>query len=159
MLLLDRCNWFISAIIKSTLKLNEPFDNYVNLQSQILKKYLGNRSYKDIIMCLIGVGIIIENPKYSTNKFSKSFALTPKAIKLGIEDTIIYSKKFNIKLNALKEFNYKDTSSNPILKKILINTSKLLIVEEPIYYLEQIIPNSIYIDTENGQIDISPGCG
>ena len=104
---------------------------------------------------MIGLGIIIENPKYSTSKFSKSFALSPKAIKLGIKNTIVYSKKFNTKLNALKEVNYEDTFSNPVLRKILVNTSKLLVVEEPQYYASQILPSSIYVDPKNGQIDIS----
>jgi len=155
LLLLDRCNWLISSIIKAHIKLNEPYGKYLNLQSQLLKKYIGDRTYKDIQLCLIGLGIILENPKYSTSKFSKSFALTPKAIKLGIKNTIVYSKKFNTKLNALKEVNYEDTFSNPILRKILVNTSKLLVVEEPFYYAERILPSPIYVETENGQIDIS----
>ncbi|MDG1328986.1 MAG: hypothetical protein P8P27_01985 [Flavobacteriaceae bacterium] len=92
LLLLDRCNWLISSIIRLHIKLNEPYDKYLNLQSQILKKYIGDRTYKDIQLCLIGLGIIIENPKYSTSKFSKSFALSPKAIKLGIKNTIYILK-------------------------------------------------------------------
>tara|TARA_B110000261_G_scaffold3271_1_gene3507 strand:- start:56 stop:1438 length:1383 start_codon:yes stop_codon:yes gene_type:complete len=155
LLLLDRCNWLISSIIRLHIKLNEPYGKYLNLQSQILKKYIGDRTYKDIQLCLIGLGIIIENPKYSTSKFSKSFALSPKAIKLGIKNTIVYSKKFNTKLNALKEVNYEDTFSNPVLRKILVNTSKLLVVEEPQYYASQISPSSIYVDPKNVQIDIS----
>lgn len=155
LLLLDRCNWFISAIIKVNIKLNEPYDKYVNLQSQILKKYLGDRTYKDIQMCLIGLGIIIENSKYSTSKFSKSFALTPKATKLSIEKTIVYSKKFNIKLNTLKEVSFKETYSNHLLRKILVNTTRLLVKEEPFYYIEKIIPNPIYEETENGLRDKS----
>ena len=38
LLLLDRCNWLISSIIKLHIKLNEPYGKYLNLQSQILKK-------------------------------------------------------------------------------------------------------------------------
>jgi len=155
LLLLDRCNWFISNIVKDNIKTDKSYGTYVNLNSQILKKYIGDREYKDIILCLIGLGIIIENPKYSTSKFSKSFALTPKAIELGIEESFIYSKKFNIKLKSIKEVSFKDTYSHPILKKILVNTSNLLVVEEPLYYVEQIIPNSIFVETENGLIDIS----
>lgn len=155
LLLLDRCNWFISTIIKANIKLNEPNGKYVNLQSQILKKYLGDRTYKDIQMCLIGLGIIIENSKYSTSKFSKSFALTLKATKLGAEETFVYSKKFNKKLNTLKEVSFKETCSNHLLRKILVNTSRLLVVEEPFYYVEKLLPNTIYEETENGLRDIS----
>ena len=106
-------------------------------------------------MCLIGLGIIIENPKYSTNKFSKSFSLTPKAIKLETEETHIYSKKFNSKIKALSEINFRETYSHPILKKILDNTAKLLVVEEPLYYVEQIIPQPKYVETNERLIDIS----
>ena len=155
LLLLDRCNWFISSIIKEHLKLDFPYGTYVNLHSQILKKYLGDRTYKDVQMCLIGLGIIIENPKYSTNKFSKSFSLTPKAIKLETEETHIYSKKFNSKIKALSEINFRETYSHPILKKILDNTAKLLVVEEPLYYVEQIIPQPKYVETNERLIDIS----
>ena len=121
LLLLDRCNWFISSIIKEHIKLNIPYGRYVNLHSQILKKYLGDRTYKDVQMCLIGLGIIIENPKYSTSKFSKSFSLTTKAIKLDTEETHIYSKKFNSRLKTLSEVNFRETYTHPILKKILDN--------------------------------------
>ena len=155
LLLLDRCNWFISSIIKEHIKLDSPYGTYVNLHSQILKKYLGDRTYKDVQMCLIGLGIIIENPKYSTNKFSKSFSLTPKAIKLETEETHIYSKKFNSKIKALSEINFRETYSHPILKKILDNTAKLLVVEEPLYYVEQIIPQPKYVETNERLIDIS----
>ena len=155
LLLLDRCNWFISSIVKEQIKLDAPYGTYVNLHSQILKKYLGDRTYKDIQMCLIGLGIIIENPKYSTRKFSKSFALTPKAIKLDTEETHIYSKKFNFKIKALSEINFRETYSHPILKKILDNTAKLLVVEEPLYYVEQIIPQPKYVETNGRLIDIS----
>ena len=30
LLLLDRCNWFISAIVKNTIKNDEPYGTYVN---------------------------------------------------------------------------------------------------------------------------------
>ena len=155
LLLLDRCNWFISSIIKEHIKLDSPYGTYVNLHSQILKKYLGDRTYKDVQMCLIGLGIIIENPKYSTNKFSKSFSLTPKAIKLSTNETHIYSKKFNSKIKTLSKVNFREIYSHPILKKILNNTVKLLVVEEPLYYVEQIIPQPKYVETNEGQIDIS----
>jgi len=155
LLLLDRCNWYISAIVKDNLKNNNAYGTFVNLHSEILKKYLDNRIYKGIQLCLIGLGIIIENPKYSTSKFSKSFKLSPKAIQLGITETLVYSKKFITKLKTFSILNYSEIESQPVLKKLLNNTAKLLVVEEPFYYVERILPNSIYVETENGQIDIS----
>jgi hypothetical protein len=155
LLLLDRCNWYISSIINQNIKEDKPYGAYVNLNSQILKKYLGDRNYKDIQKCLVGLGIIIENNKYSTSKFSKSFSLTKKAIKLGIEKTHTYSKKFNVKIKELSEISYADIYTNPILKKLLDNTTKILVVEEPSYYVLKILPVPKYVETDNGLLDIS----
>lgn len=155
LLLLDRCNWFISAIIRDNIKTDKTYGTYVNLNSQILKRYLGDRAYKDIELCLKGLGTIIVNDKYSSSNFSKSFKLSPKAILLGVISTLVYSKKFNTKLKAFSTLNFSEIESQPVLKKLLKNTAKLLVVEEPLYYVERILPSSIYVETENGQIDIS----
>jgi len=155
LLLLDRCNWYISAIVKDNLKNNNAYGTFVNLHSEILKKYLDNRIYKGIQLCLIGLGIIIENPKYSTSKFSKSFKLSPKAVRLGVIETLIYSKKFNTKLKTFSTLNFSEIESQPVLKKLLNNTAKLLVVEEPLYYGERIMPEPKYVETDNGLIDIS----
>jgi hypothetical protein len=155
LLLLDRCNWFISVIVKDNIKKNEPYGTYVNLLSQILKKYLGDREYKDIELCLKGLGIIIINDKYSSSNFPKSFKLSPKAIRLGVTETLVFSKKFNTKLKTFSTSSFSEIESQPVLKKLLNNTAKLLVVEEPLYYVERILPSSIYVETENGQTDIS----
>jgi hypothetical protein len=155
LLLLDRCNWFISVIIKDNIKKNEPYGTYVNLLSQILKKYLGDREYKDIELCLKGVGIIIINGTYSSSNFPKYFKLSPKAIRLGVTETLVFSKKFNTKLKTFSTSSFSEIESQPVLKKLLNNTAKLLVVEEPLYYVERILPSSIYVETENGQTDIS----
>ena len=60
LLLLDRCNWYISSIVKQNIQEDKHYGSYVNLNSQLLKKYLGDRIYKDIQLCLVGLGIIIE---------------------------------------------------------------------------------------------------
>ena len=155
LLLLDRCNWLISNIIRDNIKTDKTYGTYVNLNSQILKKYLGDRAYKDIEQCLKGLGIITINDKYSSSNFSKSFKLSPKSIKLGITETLVYSKKFIKKLKTFSTLNYSEIESQPVLKKLLNNTAKLLVVEEPFYYVERILPNSIYVETDNGLIDIS----
>jgi hypothetical protein len=155
LLFLDRCNWFISAIVRDNIKTDKTYGTYVNLNSQILKRYLGDREYKDIEQCLKGLGVIIINDKYSSSNFSKSFKLSPKAIRLGVKETLVYSKKFNTKLKTFSTLNYSEIESQPVLKKLLNNTAKLLVVEEPLYYVERILPSSIYVETENGQTDIS----
>ena len=155
LLLLDRCNWFISAIVRDNIKTDKTYGTYVNLNSQILKRYLGDRAYKDIEQCLKGLGVIIINDKYSPSNFSKSFKLSPKTTQLGVMETLVYSKKFNTKLKTFSTLNYSEIESKPVLKKLLKNTAKLLVVEEPLYYVERILPSSIYVETENGQTYIS----
>ena len=60
LLLLDRCNWYVSAIVRDNIKNDNPYGSYANLSSKVLKKYLGDRNYKDIELCLKGLGIIIK---------------------------------------------------------------------------------------------------
>jgi len=155
LLLLDRCNWYISSIVKQNIQEDNPYGSYVNLNSQRLKKYLGDRNYKEIQLCLIGLGIIIENPKYSTAKFSKSFSLTPKSVKLGVIEAPVYSNKFKKKIKSNIKLSYEDINANPILKKINDNTVKLLVVEEQAYYVSNILPDTVYVEIDNQLADIS----
>ena len=155
LLLLDRCNWYISSIVKQNIQEDKPYGSYVNLNSQLLKKYLGDRIYKDIQLCLVGLGIIIENAKYSTAKFSKSFSLTPKAVKLGVVTTYIYSKKIINKTKKEVQSNYDNSYSNPILKKIIDNTLKLKIVEDESCYVLNILPELKYVEFDNQLLDTS----
>lgn len=155
LLLLDRCNWYISLIVVQNIQQDKSYGTFVNLNSKSLKKYLGNRNYKEIQNCLVGLGIIVENNKYSTAKFSKSFCLTKKAIKLGVIETQIYSKKFNKKIKQQKQLSYIDINSNPVLNKIIINTVKLTVVEDPSHYIMNILSDPEYIEIENQLFDIS----
>ena len=155
LLLLDRCNWYISSIVKQNIQEDKPYGSYVNLNSQLLKKYLGDRIYKDIQLCLVGLGIIIENAKYSTTMFSKSFCLTPKAVKLGVVKTYIYSKKIINKTKKEVQSNYDNRYSNPILKKIIDNTLKLRVVEDESYYVLNILPEPKYVEFDNQLLDTS----
>ena len=129
LLLLDRCNWFITAIVSLNLNRNQPIEEYVNLHSSYLKRYLTTRNYKDIENCLFGLGIIQINDTYSTNRFSKSFRLTNKAIELGIDVTYIQTEKFKLQYERINKQRIDEVMKNPLLKKIAVNTSKLMVVE------------------------------
>jgi len=136
LLLLDRCNWLITRIISINLHYNEPIENYVNLHSSHLKRFLTNRNYKGIQDCLYGLGIIQKNGTYSTDRFSKSFKLTAKAIDLGIIETTILTDKFNRQYERINDQLIEKTLSNPLLKKIAINTAKLKVVENESFLQE-----------------------
>ena len=155
LLLLDRCNWFIFEIVRQNIFQDKPYDTFVNISSQSLKRYLGNRNYKDIQSCLVGLGIIIANRKYSAKKFSKSFCLTKKAIELGVCETHIYSNKFKEKIKREMQLSFDDINSNPVLKKILDNTVKLSVTEVPMHYVSKILPDPEYREIDNELVDIS----
>lgn len=147
LLLLDRCNWFITAIVSLNLNRNQPIEEYVNLHSSHLKRYLTTRNYKDIENCLFGLGIIQINDTYSTHRFSKSFRLTNKAIELRIEDTYIHTEKFKQQYERINKKRIDEVMKNPLLKKIAVNTSNLKVVEiqsfiidayyDPLDYIEK----------------------
>ena len=155
LLLLDRCNWFISDIVRQNIFQDKPYDTFVNISSQSLKRYLGNRNYKDIQSCLVGLSIVVANSKYSTKKFSKSFCLTKKAIELGVCETHIYSNKFKEKIKREMQLSFDDINSNPVLKKILDNTVKLTVTEVAMHYVSKILPDPEYREIDNELVDIS----
>jgi hypothetical protein len=142
LVLLDRCNWYVSYIYITNLTQKQSLKSFANTNSRTLKKYLGDRVYKTIQKCLIDLKMIFENPKYSKGNFSKSYALTDKAIDLGIEKSKIYSKKFDDKLKRLKFNEFNHASENPVLKKILENTARLKVIEEETFYLDKILPEA-----------------
>ena len=145
---MDRCNWLITRIISINLHNNEPIENYVNLHSSHLKRFLTNRNYKDIQDCLYGLGIIQKNDTYSTDRFTKSFKLTAKAIDLGIIETTILTDKFNRQYERINDQLIKKTLSNPLLKKIAINTAKLKVVERESFLQEAYYDPMDYIEKD-----------
>ena len=148
LLLLDRCNWLITRIAIINIFRNEPVYNYVNLHSVYLKKYLTGRNYIYIENCLIDLGIIQKNDGYATNRFSKSFRLTDKAVDSGIAETTILSKKFNSKIEEQNNKRIEEILSNPLLKKIAINTSRLKVIEEEGFLLDAYYNPLDYIEKD-----------
>ena len=129
LLLLDRCNWLITKVISYNLFRDESAEDYVNLHSKYLKRYLTDRNYKDIQNCLTDLDVIRKNETYSVDRFSKSFKLTAKAIDLGIIETTILTVKFNRQYESINDQLIETTLSNPLLKKVAINTARLKVVE------------------------------
>ena len=73
-LFIDKCNWFITYIIKSQIKIEKGLGELVNIHSKILKESIGNK-YNSIVDALADIEIIYMNEKYSSGKFTKSYAL------------------------------------------------------------------------------------
>ena len=151
----DKCNWIITSIARKGFAERNDFRHFVPLHSNQLKAYLGTSYYKQVIDTLIKIGIINENKKYSTSRFSKSFRLSEKAINLGFFEEKIQTKRFQkvIDKNAKREF--EEVTQNPILEKLIYNTSKLYLLNEWIYYVERILPDAKNIFVDNYMIDVS----
>lgn len=135
----DKCNWIISKIYLHNLYMDEP-DNYlVNISRKVLKKHLGSRDYLNVLDMLIELDIVHKNPKYSKQHFSKSYSLTSKALSMGIIEVEITDKKFSSRILKIKEEEYQNVFTNPVLRKILENTAKLMVVESDEYYKGKIL--------------------
>ena len=105
LLLLDKCNWLMSTIVNLVFREKvdgeEAMFKFQNISSQILKTYLGNSFYKDILKLLNETNYIVINDKYSSGKFSKSFRLSRKSINQGFVDEEVKSNLFQKKILQL----------------------------------------------------------
>ena len=135
----DKCNWFISEIYSTSLGNENETHLFQNLNSDNLKKVLGNRYYKQVVSTLESLGIILINDKYSANNFSKSYALTKKGFEHGIIETDIITDKFNNHLKKHLNEELKETIKDEVLHKILRNTAKLYLQNGSTQFLIQII--------------------
>jgi hypothetical protein len=140
--LYDKCNWFITCLLKRTTlndkRKEKPNNYFTNISSNVLKEYLGTRDYKDVIELLIEKDIINKNDTYSKGKFSKSYAFTEKAIKMDKVEVVVQSKSFTKRLSDISEKEYQETIKDPLLKRVLDNTAKLIIVEKEDYYKSEL---------------------
>ena len=76
-LFIDKCNWFITHIIKSQIKIEKGLGELVNIHSKVLQTNLGNR-YNSIVDALADIEIVYMNEKYSSARTLKANALSPR---------------------------------------------------------------------------------
>ena len=70
--------WFIHSILYKSLTTKNSFNGYVNLNKELLMKYVGSNFYLDVRNRLLKYGIIELNKSYSPGAFSKSYRLSKK---------------------------------------------------------------------------------
>lgn len=141
LLFIDKCNWLITSVYRSNFANEQDASYFQNPHSDQLKKVLGGRYYKQIINSLSGIGLITINEKYSLKRFSKSFAITDKSIKLGIEKVEIKTKRFNSTLNNQIRSEFDSISNDDLIMKVLVNTAKLYLVKDFGNYMAKILPS------------------
>jgi hypothetical protein len=155
LLLLDKCNWFITHIAKKSYSIDKEFNEYVNINSSTFKDVLG-RDYKSVQELMFKLGLVEENTKYSKGKFSKSYRLTKKAIKKGISYVPIYSNRFTTNYNKYLDKKFDKVYADPLFRKLLDNTAQMKLLNEPDNFALPLIPEPEYKVLNDGtETDIS----
>ena len=136
----DKCNWFISHIIREQLRSEKGLGQLVNVPSRALKKHLGNK-YGDVVKALVDLKIVYQNERYASGKFSMSYAL-----KKGLEETdlisvSVSSKAFSKTLEASAINRLEETRKDPVLDKINRNTLKLFVTDNPMFFRQDFPSN------------------
>lgn len=157
-LLIDKCNWFFHKIIIDTIsktKDNSQYAYWVNIHSNEIKKYLGERDYVDIKNLLIAdLNLIEENENYSSNRFTKSYRLSLKALKYKRILTPILSKQFKRTIDNNLSEQFKEISQNLIINKLYKNLARIKILDERIWWSIGIMPDSEIEENENGEVHV-----
>lgn len=146
---LDRHNYLIHLILKNHVKNSTNHKLYTNIHSKELKDTLG-RDYKTIVDNLTSLGLIDENKNFKAGGFSKSYRLNPELFIHGkIQEIDVKSKWLESKLNDSIKLHVKKSLDNLVLRKILQNTTKLYLIDEPFKFT----PERAFIKTSTYQIN------
>ena len=133
-LFIDKCNWLITEIIRYQISSEKGLGELVNIHSKVLQAYLGNR-YNSIVDTLVEIDVVFLNKKYSSGKFTKSYALRKSLDEEDYKMVSISSKAFKKKLNEYVNVQAKEAEINPTLDKINRNTLKIQLTNNPAIYL------------------------
>ena len=109
-LFLDKCNWVISKILKVQLQYEKGINELVNIHSDTLKKYLGDRYYISIISSLVAVKVVYVNKTHSSGRFSYSYSIAYFSDKEDIILVPVKTKRFRNKLINQSSENFKAIS-------------------------------------------------
>jgi len=110
--------WFIHSILFSSLRNKNSFNGYVNLNKELLVKYIGQKFYTDVKERLIKYGFIELNKSYSPGAFSKSYRLTRKYRNTGLKAIDITKQTYCRKIyNSKSEYLGEIFKDNLLLQK------------------------------------------
>ena len=145
---LDRHCYLMHMILKSHVKNSQDQNHYTNIHSHDLKVVLG-RDYKAIVNNLKKLDILEENKNYKAGSFTKSYRLKSDLFQNGkIKHREIQSTWFKSKVEVIHKSEIKKTLKDPVLKKILQNTSRLHLIDEPLKFT----PDRVYHEESTYQI-------
>lgn len=114
--------WFIHTLIDESCKNEEEFNGYVNLQSKVIGKFLGEKDYTTVITTLIESQIVERNDKYSAGRFSKSYRLGEKFLHQRVVTVSFDSgrtKSYWKKQSEIQTKNWRSYSDNTVYHSLL----------------------------------------
>jgi len=110
--------WFIHSILYKSLVTKNDFNGYVNLNKELLVKYIGQNFYNKIKLALIDAGIVQYNKCYSAGAFSKSYRLSSKYRNAKIKAIDITKQTYCRKVyNSRSEYLELIFKDNALLRK------------------------------------------
>lgn len=112
----DKYHWFIHSIVFKGLTNKNKFSDWVNLQGEILKKYIGSNYLPEIIDSLVKNKVIEYNKSYSAGAFSKSYRLAPRYLNQSIRTVKLIKPTYSRKVAKIQDKYLKDVLSNDTIK-------------------------------------------
>ena len=137
--------YIMHSILFQQIRNKQGFNGYVNLDSQILTKLLGNRYYKYVLNQLINSGIVesLKNKDgkaiYLAGAYSKAYRIAPTYTDRRIKAVPIHKQTYCRKIALYREQNIKEAFKiNPLLQhEFLQMTRRRIDVERAFMYIEQ----------------------
>lgn len=138
----DKYNWFIHSIVFKGLTQKDNFSNtWVNLQSEILRNYIGPKYLPEIIHTLVKNKVIEYNKRYSPGAFSKSYRLSKRYLNTSINAVSIIKPTYERKIKNIRAKYLKNVLSNQLIKSEFRNLTYARIDREKAYeYLNATYP-------------------
>ena len=136
--------WFIHCIVYKQITTKDKFNNYINLSSHLLQKFLGSRYFKKIKTALIESKVIEYNKSYSANGFSQSYRLTKRyqdedVVKRTIEKATYCKKIYLYNKDYLNNLLKEDDT----LRKEFLELTHWAIKSKEAYKYLELNPNGL----------------
>jgi hypothetical protein len=124
---LEKYQWIIHTIIDELYKSEDAYQGFVHLKSDILRYFIGERFYKNIIRTLKNSEIIEVDDSYSVGNWSKSYRLKPKfeheVVKISFDSE--KAQGYIDKLNDWKNSEFEELLNNPVYGALNNNLQKI----------------------------------
>jgi len=130
----EKYEWFIHTIIQQGIYHKDTDHHFVNLSSELLNKFIGERKLKEVKQHLLKSGIIEENPHYSAGNFSKSYRLAQKYHDSEMELIEIKGKKwksYKKKVNYYQQLNLVHFNKQNFPYKLMYSNIGELLIDLP----------------------------